>query len=162
MKPNKMIKACVALAAVALASHASAITQETANWYGRTITAGTLAIVGANDKVVSSENGTKSMTCTRSTVGTWEKFAATNLSGSYFVFKANNGKYIQVQSNYEVKAVDTHMTTGAIFTASRVGNLTAFKSDLTGLYLSSENGTRAIRANRSSAGSWEQFALNYY
>ncbi|MDO6760463.1 T9SS type A sorting domain-containing protein [Tamlana sp. 2_MG-2023] len=53
-----------------------------------------ISIKGSNGKYVSSENGTKTMTCNRSSIGEWEKFTLEGSNGVY-ALKGSNGLYVR-------------------------------------------------------------------
>lgn len=53
-----------------------------------------VAIKGDNGRYLSSENGSKPVTCNRSVVGEWEVFEMHFLDPQKFTLKGNNGKYL--------------------------------------------------------------------
>ena len=55
---------------------------------------GKIALKGSNNKYVSSENGTASMICNKTVIGTTEKFTFIRIGDSKVAFRGNNGKYI--------------------------------------------------------------------
>ncbi|MBE0393180.1 ThuA domain-containing protein [Flavobacterium sp. PL002] len=57
-----------------------------------------ISIKGSNEKFISSENGTKSMTCNRDASGLWEKFTVVDAGGGKIALKGNNGKYVSSEN----------------------------------------------------------------
>ncbi|NME70208.1 T9SS type A sorting domain-containing protein [Flammeovirga aprica] len=56
---------------------------------------GTVSFKGSNDLYVSSENGNKEMTCTRTAIGAWEKFTLVDFGNDVYGIKANNDMYLR-------------------------------------------------------------------
>ncbi|PWJ39308.1 T9SS type A sorting domain-containing protein [Sediminitomix flava] len=56
---------------------------------------GKVALKGSNGKYVSSENGTKEMTCTRTEIGAWEKFTLIDYGNNIYALKGNNNLYLR-------------------------------------------------------------------
>jgi len=56
---------------------------------------GTVALRGTNGLFVSSENGTKEMTCTRANVGAWEKFTLEDHGNDTYALQGSNGLYLR-------------------------------------------------------------------
>jgi hypothetical protein len=52
----------------------------------------------AMSKYVSSENGTKAITCNRTTIGDWEKFTLINNADNTVSFLGNNNRYISSEN----------------------------------------------------------------
>ncbi|WP_082026706.1 T9SS type A sorting domain-containing protein [Flammeovirga sp. OC4] len=58
-------------------------------------TDGTVSFKGSNGKYVSSENGNKEMTCTRTEIGTWEKFTLEDFGNDIYAIKGSNELYLR-------------------------------------------------------------------
>ncbi|KXX69404.1 hypothetical protein AVL50_19175 [Flammeovirga sp. SJP92] len=56
---------------------------------------GTFSFKGSNGNYVSSENGNKEMTCTRTEIGAWEKFTLEDYGNDIYAIKGNNGMYLR-------------------------------------------------------------------
>ncbi|GAA3519229.1 hypothetical protein GCM10022393_36720 [Aquimarina addita] len=57
------------------------------------------SITGDNGLYVSSENGSKSITCNRTEVGPWEEFEFIPIGLGNFALRASNGKYLTYDSD---------------------------------------------------------------
>ncbi|WNJ20430.1 T9SS type A sorting domain-containing protein [Pontibacter sp. G13] len=62
---------------------------------GGSLAGGLVALKGSNGLYVSSENGTKEMTCNRATIGAWEQFTFEEISSGVYALKANNAQYLR-------------------------------------------------------------------
>ena len=56
---------------------------------------GKVALKGSNGNYVSSENGTKEMTCTRTSIGDWEKFTLVDQGDGTQAILGNNSQYLR-------------------------------------------------------------------
>lgn len=56
---------------------------------------GLVALKGSNGLYVSSENGTKELTCTRTSIGAWEKFEMVDYGNGVYALKGNNNLYLR-------------------------------------------------------------------
>ncbi|RED95947.1 right-handed parallel beta-helix repeat-containing protein [Marinoscillum furvescens] len=56
---------------------------------------GLVALKGSNGLYVSSENGTKELTCTRTSIGGWEKFEMVDYGNGIYALKGNNNQYLR-------------------------------------------------------------------
>lgn len=56
---------------------------------------GLVAFKGSNGKYLSSENGTKAMTCVSPKIGKSEKFTMVDYGNDTFVLKGNNNKHVR-------------------------------------------------------------------
>lgn len=62
---------------------------------GGSLAGGLVALQGSNGNYVSSENGTKELTCSRTTIGTWEQFTLEDIGGGVFALQGNNAQYVR-------------------------------------------------------------------
>lgn len=73
---------------------------------GQVANGNVISIRGNNGKYVSSENGTKTMTCNRNSIGDWEKFTLIGSNGIY-ALQGSNGLYVRNDMNCtSVEATD--------------------------------------------------------
>lgn len=116
-----------------------------------------ITLQGNNGLFVSGENGTKAMTCTRTTPGTWEQFSVLD-AGSGKVHLRSMGQYVSSENG--IKAMNCNRATAASYetfdwitnddgTISLRGN--------NGLYVSSEDGEQPMNCNRATIDEWEKF-----
>ena len=131
------------------------------NWNGRTLQDGlVITLCGSNGRFLSSENGTRTMRCNRTSVGACERFTVEVVTQSPLRFRliASNGRYLRVQTNSRMRATATSTADAVLFTSNpNVNNAGQHTLDDNGTFLSSENGTQAVRVNRNSVGAWERW-----
>jgi chitinase len=120
----------------------------------------TVTFKGFNGLYVSGEDGTKAMTCTRTTPGTWESFK---------VVDAGHGKCALQSMSMYVSSEDgvnpincnrTSYSTWEVFDWIPVSSTQVTLRSTNGLFISSENGTKAMTCNRPVAQGWEAFGVN--
>ncbi|KXX69353.1 T9SS type A sorting domain-containing protein [Flammeovirga sp. SJP92] len=56
---------------------------------------GTVSFKGSNGLYVSSENGNKELTCTRTAIDAWEKFEMIDYGNDVYALKGNNSMYVR-------------------------------------------------------------------
>ena len=116
-----------------------------------------ITLKGNNGFYVSSENGTKAMTCTRTTPQAWEQFTVIDAGGGKISLRSMD-KYVSSENG--TKAITCNRATPQgweVFdwivntdgTISLRGN--------NGFYVSSENGEEAMTCNRATISGWEKF-----
>lgn len=128
-----------------------------------------------NGLYVSSENGTKAMTCSRTAPQNWESFEVfTNADGSIFL-RGSNGQYVSSENG--TKAMNCNRPTGSgweAFTYGIVGGggttppppgngvpvgKTIWLQGNTGQYVSSKGGTTPMFCNATAVQGWNQFLV---
>lgn len=116
-----------------------------------------ITLKGNNGFYVSSENGTKAMTCTRTAPQGWEQFTVLDAGGGKVALRSM-GKYVSSENGEEAITCSRTAVQGwEVFdwivntdgTISLRGN--------NGYYVSSENGEEAMTCNRPTIGGWERF-----
>lgn len=123
--------------------------------FGQTIT-----LKGANNRYVSSENGTQPMQCNRAAAQGWEQFTVVNASGGKVVL-LTQGKYVCSENG--AQPINCNRTaigpweqfdwiSNADGTVSLRGN--------NGRFVSSEGGTQAMTCTRTVAQQNESFRIN--
>jgi len=120
----------------------------------------TVTFKGFNNLYVSGEDGTKAMTCTRTTPQAWETF---------LVVDAGYGKVALQSMNMYVSSEDgvnpitcnrTSYSTWEIFDWIPLSNGQVNLRGTNSLYISSEDGTKSMTCNRPVASGWEAFGVN--
>jgi endoglucanase len=116
-----------------------------------------------SSKYVSSNNGTKALTCDRASAGGWEKFTLVT-SGNKFSLLGSNSRYVSSENG------------AAAMTCTRtaIGGWEQFEwcpvpgssqiaiKGSNGLYVCSDGGaTTGMMCNRSSVSGWEAFSWAY-
>jgi glucosylceramidase len=137
----------------------------TFKWAGTQSAAGppigqTITLKGFNNDYVSGEDGTTSMTCTRTTPSTWEQFLVVD-AGNGKVALQSMGMYVSSE-NGVIPITCNRTTYGAWeeFTWGTNADGTITLQGNNGDYISSEDGTQAMTCNRTSASGWESFGVN--
>ncbi|WP_223148863.1 T9SS type A sorting domain-containing protein [Aquimarina sp. RZ0] len=124
------------------------------------------ALKGNNAKYVSSENGTKPMTCNRNQIGGWEKFeikviGSTN-GNDIVTLKGNNGNYVSSENGTKPITCDRpRVGAWEKFELIHHGNQVYSLKGNNGKYLSSENGTRSMTCSKTNIGNQERFNIQY-
>lgn len=129
------------------------------NFNSRSVADGqVITLCGSNGRFLSSENGTRTMRCNRTSIGAWERFTVdkVGVNPDRFRLIASNGRFIRIQTNTRLRATGT-LDNAAIFTDSTNNSGGQHSLSYNGLFLSSENGAAAVRANRNSVGAWERW-----
>jgi hypothetical protein len=116
-----------------------------------------ITLKGNNGFYVSSENGTKAMTCTRTTPQAWEQFTVLD-AGNGKIYLRSMDKYVSSENG--TKAITCNRTTPQgweIFDwiVNTDGSISLRGNN--GFYVSSENGAQAMTCNRPTASGWEKF-----
>lgn len=116
-----------------------------------------ITLKGNNGFYVSSENGTKAMTCTRTAPQGWEQFTVLDAGGGKIALRSMS-KYVSSENGVEAITCNRTAVQGwEVFdwivntdgTISLRGN--------NGYYVSSENGEEPMTCNRATIGGWERF-----
>lgn len=119
-----------------------------------------VSIMGSNNRFVSSENGSRAITCNRSARGPWEKFEIIELSDGKIALKGNNGRFVSSENGS--RRMTCNRSSIGSWEKFEIVELPDGKIALkgnNGRFISSENGKRPMVCNRSSIGSWEKFQL---
>jgi hypothetical protein len=116
-----------------------------------------ITLKGNNGFYVSSENGTKAMTCTRATAQAWEQFTVLDAGGGK-VYLRSMDKYVSSENG--TKAITCNRTAPQgwetfDWIANTDGSISLRGNN--GFYVSSENGEEAMTCNRPTASGWEKF-----
>ncbi len=120
----------------------------------------TVTFKGFNNLYVSSENGTKAMTCTRTVAQGWEQFLVVN-AGYGKVALQSQGKYVSSEDGTQaINCNRTSYSTWEIFDWITASDGKTTLRSTNGLFVSSENGTQAMTCTRAVAQGWEEFGIN--
>lgn len=120
-----------------------------------------ISLRGNNNRYLNSGNGVRRAIFNRTAALGQEIFEVVELSNGYYALKASNGLfgYVLAENNDNelifVLRDTQHIRTQ--FELVESNGLLALKSLSNGRYLSSENGNRNARANRTAIGAWERF-----
>lgn len=120
----------------------------------------TVTFKGNNGLYVSSENGTKAMTCTRTTAQGWEDFLVVDAGHGKVALQAMS-KYVSSEDGQQpITCNRATYSTWEVFDwiAAADGNVTLRSTN--GLFISSENGAKAMTCTRTVAQGWEEFGIN--
>ena len=119
-----------------------------------------LGIRGNNNRYISSENGRKNITITKSSLRSWETFYLINLGNGKYAIEGNNGKYISSENgNKPMTCNRTRIGSQEQFSLERLDGLNYAIKGNNGRYVTSNNGStrRGVKCDRSRAGGWEKF-----
>ncbi len=120
-----------------------------------------ISIKGNNNRYISSENGKKSITINRTSVGSWERFKLVDLGNGKVAFKGNNNKYLSSENG--TKPMNCNRSRiGSLeqFTLERSGNKYKIKGN-NNRYVSSNNGdSRGVTCDRINVFAWELFEIS--
>jgi beta-glucanase (GH16 family) len=120
----------------------------------------TITLKGVNNDYVSSEDGTKAMTCTRTTASTWEQFLVVDAGGGKVALQSM-GHYVSSE-NGTMPITCNRTTFGAweefTWGVNSDGSITLQGNN--GKFISSEDGTQSMTCNRATASTWESFRVN--
>lgn len=115
---------------------------------------------GFNNEYVSSENGTKAMTCTRTVAQGWEQFLVVD-AGYGKVALQSQGKYVSSEDGTQAITCNrTSYSTWEIFDWIAIAGGQVTLRSTNGLFISSENGQQPMTCNRTVAQGWEAFGIN--
>jgi len=120
----------------------------------------TVTFKGNNGLYVSSENGTKAMTCTRTVPQGWEDFLVVDAGHGKVALQAMS-KYVSSEDGQQsITCNRAAYSTWEVFDwiPAADGNVTLRSTN--GLFISSENGAKAMTCTRSVAQGWEEFGVN--
>ena len=120
----------------------------------------TITLKGFNNLYVSGEDGTKAMTCTRTTPGTWEQFLVVDAGGGKIALQSM-GLYVSSE-NGTMPITCNRATFGAWeeFTWGVNADGTITLQGNNGKFVSSEDGLQAMTCTRATASGWESFGVN--
>ncbi|WNJ20429.1 T9SS type A sorting domain-containing protein [Pontibacter sp. G13] len=119
---------------------------------GGALANGLVALKGSNGLYVSSENGTKEMTCTRPNVGAWEEFTLEEISSGVYALKANNAQYLREN----MLCTSTSAGTWQQWTVD-LSTIASFQNLGSGNYMSSANANQMSTVG--SVGATEKFEI---
>ena len=120
----------------------------------------TITLKGFNNDYVSGEDGTKAMTCTRTTPGTWEQFLVVDAGGGKVALQSM-GLYVSSENGtMPITCNRTSIGAWEEFTwgVNADGSITLQGNN--GKFVSSEDGTQPMTCNRATASGWESFGVN--
>lgn len=120
----------------------------------------TVTFKGFNNQYVSSENGTKAMTCTRAVAQGWEQFLVVDAGYGKVALQAMN-KYVSSEDGTQsITCSRPAFSTWEIFDWIPTADGKVSLRSTNGLFISSENGTKAMTCTRTAAQGWEAFGIN--
>ncbi|WP_431214144.1 glycosyl hydrolase family 18 protein [Puia sp. P3] len=120
----------------------------------------TVTFRGNNGLYVSSENGTKAMTCTRTVAQGWESFLVVDAGHGKVALQAMS-KYVSSEDGQQAITCNrTAYSTWEVFDwiTAADGNVTLRSTN--GLFVSSDNGAKSMTCTRTAAQGWEEFGIN--
>lgn len=120
----------------------------------------TITLKGNNGLYVSGEDGTKAMTCTRTTPSTWESFLVVD-AGDGLVALQSMGMYVSSENGVNpITCNRTSYSTWEEFNwiSNPDGSISLQGNN--GDYVSSENGVNPMTCNRTTPEAWEEFLVN--
>ena len=116
-----------------------------------------ISLQGNNGLYVSSENGTKPMTCNRGSVGPFEIFTVTDAGGGKIGLRGNNNRFVSRENNTPITCNRTQRRGWETFTVRAAGSGKLTLQGSNGFYISRERPTESMTCNRTAARSWETF-----
>ena len=119
-----------------------------------------ITLKGFNSEYVSGENGTKAMTCTRTSPSTWEQFLVVN-AGYGKVALQSMSKYVSSEDGLNpITCNRTSYGTWEMFDwiPTTNGNITLRGTNDD--FISSEDGEQSMTCTRPVASGWEAFGVN--
>jgi len=120
----------------------------------------TITLKGFNNLYVSSENGTKAMTCTRTAPQAWESFTVVDAGHGKIALQAM-GKYVSSEDGLQAITCNrTAYGTWEVFDYILTTGGKATLRSTNGLFISSENGQQPMTCTRTAAQGWEAFGIN--
>lgn len=133
------------------------------NWIGFSSTSNpapigqVITLKGNNGFFVSSENGTKAMTCTRTAPQGWEQFTVLDAGGGKVALRSMS-KYVSSENGAQaITCSRTSVQGWEVFDWVANADGTISLRGNNGLYVSSENGEEPMTCNRATIGGWERF-----
>ncbi len=121
-----------------------------------------VSIKGSNNRFLSSENGSGSVTINRTRVGSWEKFEMIKGGGNRVAFRATaNGKYLSTEGGKrKMTCFRGRAGQGEVFAMENKGGGAFALKGNNNRYVSSNGGdNRGITCNRSRVGNFERFVI---
>jgi hypothetical protein len=116
-----------------------------------------ITLKGNNGFYVSSENGTKAMTCTRTAPQGWEQFTVVDAGGGKVALRSMN-KYVSSENGTEAITCSRTAVQGwEVFDWIVNADGTISLRGNNGYYVSSENGEEPMTCTRATIGGWERF-----
>jgi len=120
----------------------------------------TITLKGFNNDYVSGEDGTKAMTCTRITPGTWEQFLVVDEGGGKVALQSM-GLYVSSENGtMPITCNRTSVGAWEMFTWGVNADGTITLQGNNGKFVSSEDGLQAMTCTRTTASGWESFGVN--
>lgn len=119
-----------------------------------------ITLKGFNNLYVSSENGTKAMTCTRTAPQAWEDFTVVDAGHGKIALQAM-GKYVSSEDGQQAITCNrTAYGTWELFDYILAADGKTTLRSTNGLFISSENGQQPMTCTRTVAQGWEEFGIN--
>jgi hypothetical protein len=116
-----------------------------------------ITLKGNNGFYVSSENGTKAMTCTRTAPEGWEQFTVFDAGGGKVALRSM-GKYVSSENGAQAITCNRTAVQGwEVFDWIVNADGTISLRGNNGYYVSSENGEEPMTCTRATPGGWERF-----
>jgi hypothetical protein len=124
----------------------------------------TVSLRASNSMYVTADNaGASPLIANRSTVGTWEKFDVTYLSGDQIQLRSEaNGLFVDAPSAGASALIANQKTAAGWETFHLVPNADGTSSivaEANNKVVTSNNGTAPLIANQSAVGGWEKFTV---
>jgi YVTN family beta-propeller protein len=117
-----------------------------------------VGLMASNDRYVTAENGgAQPLIANRAGIGPWETFDVFDMDGTHVALRSHaNNKFVTVGSTLVAAAGD--ISGAALFTpTSNSDGTESLLSVSNSRYVSGNDGTSALTADRTSAGPWELF-----
>ncbi len=160
LKQHKIILLIlISLFSFSFSSYASATNTKSSNYHNFSI--GTIiALKSNNSRYISSENGRKSITSNRNSVGAWEKFKIVNAGNGMIALKGSNGRYISSENgNRPMTCNRKNIGWSEKFYIIKLKSGHYALKGTNGRFVSSENGKKPLNCNRRHLGPWEKFLI---
>lgn len=120
----------------------------------------TITLKGFNNLYVSGEDGTKAMTCTRTTPQAWETFLVVD-AGYGKVALQSMSMYVSDEDGLNpITCNRTSYSTWEIFDYILLSSGQVTLRGTNSLYVSSEDGEKSMTCTRPVASGWEAFGVN--
>ncbi len=119
---------------------------------GGSIAGGLVALKGSNGNYVSSENGTKELTCTRTTIGAWEQFTLEDMGGGAYALKGNNSQFVRENMLCTSPNAGTWQQWNV-----NLSNIASFQNAGSNKYMSSQNASQMNTV--TTLGATEKFEI---
>lgn len=118
-----------------------------------------ITLRGSNGLYVSSENGTKAMTCTRPAPQGWEQFTVVDAGGGKIALRSMD-KYVSSENGTKAITCSRLSIQGwEVFDWIVNADGTISLRGNNSMYVSAENGEEPMTCNRPAIGGWEKFTF---